>query len=152
MWIPVCISSKNIVLFTSEVVQKPTCCVFRDLSRFFVIFGTKMLSYRDPKKCKNCVKIVYFSSWTPLGVPKGPSTQILAAFVIDFGARWCRSGRCLNSGRPALRSSNKTVNQLKVDTMTAYEFDSWWELHLSTSSIVFCRSQSLIRDLWFLWF
>ena len=29
------------------------------------------------------------------------------------------------SGRPALQSFNKTVNQLKVDTMKAYEFDSW---------------------------
>ena len=95
--------------------------MFRDLSRFVLIFGTKMLSYGAPKICQNRA----LSGLEPPGVPKGPSTEILTVFVIGFGACWCRSGRCLKSGRPALRSSNKSVNLFKVDTMKAYEFDSW---------------------------
>ena len=133
MWIPVCISSKNHVFSTPGVVQKPTCCAFWYLSGFFMIFGTNMLSNGELLKG---VQIVYFSSWSPPGVPKGPSTQIWTTFVIDFGAYWCRSGRCLNSGRPALRSSNETVNQLKLDTTKAYEFKFWWELHSSASSVI----------------
>ena len=35
------------------------------------------------------------------------------------------AGRSKYSGRPALRSSNKTVNRLKLDTTKASEADFW---------------------------
>ena len=51
------------------------------------------------------------------------------------------------SGRPAVRSSNETVNQLEIDTKKASEFISWIILNFSASSIDLDGSQALIRDL-----
>ena len=54
------------------------------------------------------------------------------------------------SGRLALRSSNKTVNRLKLDATKAAEFLIGTVLKLSASSIDLARSQGLIRDFDFL--
>ncbi len=51
------------------------------------------------------------------------------------------------SGRPALQSSNKTVNQLKLDTNKASEFNYWINIRFWGRSIVLDRSRGLIRDL-----
>ncbi len=64
------------------------------------------------------------TSWGPLG-DLGTSWELLGDLLANL--------EC--SGRPALQSSNKTVNQLKLDTNKAAEFNSWTKLNLSASSI-----------------
>ncbi len=53
------------------------------------------------------------------------------------------------SSRPALPSSNKKVNQLKIDTMKSSENVKGWFGIRQTCSIDLDRFQNLIIDLWF---
>ena len=49
-----------------------------------------------------------------------------------------------HSGRPALRSSNETVNQFKIDVTKASEIISCGNLNLSASSLDLDRSSPLL--------
>ncbi len=110
---------------------------------FWELPGTRVLSKR------------HFQRW-PRRAPRGPqkapmvyNEQIASGKLLGNFRE--TSGKLLGPmcSRPAFRSSNNKVNQLKIDTMKSSENVKGWFGIRKTSSIDLDRFQDLISDLWF---